>query len=223
MENEIQGMRTRTEQGRDQILLLHQKGVLDLFLTYFHEVGHVISNRYSFLEGDVLSPRDAERASVKISGKELATLIILLSAHKVPFLKFKMKGTIKGIADRILTAYTKDKWDPKSIELGHASEKKIKKIILEKDNGDIKTAHIDSQFNVTFKNSREGRDAEVPPIAVEKACMKILENSLLASFSYPEQNDQYKRSSHGRAHRVVETIFKKGWMIPSQLDMQKRK
>ncbi len=225
--NGIEGMHiSNPATGRSEILLVPKTELGKLFSLYFHEVGHELAIKLSFIQGDVLSVNETKKISVPLSRKEFARIVLLLFAESIE-MPLQMKGIIKRVADRILCVYSKGKWNPSSIEIKHASREEIVERIANQPRREISTLTVDQNKRATLRYTRKGRNDEVPAIGVEEACMRILTNSLnhIRFIDYGEASwdREYKKSSHGRAKKLVRYMYAKEIEFPSNVDIQKSK
>lgn len=206
------------EKGKSEVILVPNSNVFDLFRIYFHEAGHEIGNRISFKDGALLTPDQVLRTEVNLSLDEILTILNLFVLGKLN-IPLKMEGKIKKIADKILLRYTKGKWNPRNVELTHMSSKQMRRYILEETGGKISTATVNPDLSVDYHSTRAGRTAELPSISTEMDCLQILENSTGVELIHIPNNAV---KSHIRARKLIEYIHKRGWQVPSMVDVRGR-
>lgn len=193
----------------------------NFLMRYFHEVGHVLSEKLSFDDGEVLTVDECKYGIASLPSDLLALTFRYLYTPNLPY---SLQAT-KNVADMIISFFSKGHFNPDLLNLHtNVPPEEIYQLVLNA-NGSLGTSAIDEDGNLTYVSTNFGRDIEIPAIFCERGCLRILENTLnryLAPhreirFSFVFPNDG---SSHWRAHKFVERAFsRRGWRIPSALDL----
>ena len=189
--------------------------------TYFHEAGHVLGDELSFLNRKVLTPDEVKKSKVDFSVKERFSLLkrLYLKEEKT------FDTNELNLWNRILDVFTKGNFDSSEMELYCVPQE-----VFDEEVGLISfssTFRRGSQGEVVPISSRQGRNRELSSCATTIGCLTILENSLAVSIlgkkvldfeiAYPKM-----AGSHQRANNVVAKAYESvGWVIPSDLDLEK--
>lgn len=208
-----------TETGKSEIFLTPQSDIIYLFICYFHEVGHSLGRLYSFVKGDVLTAKECATTRVRLSPDEAIKIRLYMMAEPTN-IPFKMQGALKNIADRIVSVYTKGKWDPTSITFANAHSDALAQRILDQDAGVINSTIVHEDLSVESRYTRAGRNEEIPSMTAEVNCLKILSNTIKRELESPV-TEEFPKTSHTRARLLVDYLQKRGKNPPSIVD-QKR-
>jgi hypothetical protein len=200
---------------------------LNFFSTYFHEVGHILGDVLSFLQGDVLTPQEIAVTYAQVTSIEAR---LLLSQAVNPNMDWKSPNWNHRIADDILDIFSKGHFEKKHIDLHYpVPEEKIIRMLKAAPPSQRPGIKINSTGELEGDNTKDARNRELPAMYVETGCIKMLENTINRQFEYPQLaiglSQSTESTSHVRAFRIAQRAFQPNHTlyIPSLKDIKDRK
>lgn len=198
---------------------------LDFIAAYCHEMGHLMAKKLSFKGGEVLTSDEVKKTKIPLTFGQKLSLVKMIIGELTP-IKLGEPGptrpSVIQLANGLLKVYSKGNFDPESVpvHLNIPDEEFMYYINRVADTKNHNTISNDGKGNIIAKSTRNGRNGELPAIAVEIACLRILTNTACLEEVRYKPNASNRFSSHYRAIRIVHRSYKPGSKIsiPSQLD-----
>jgi hypothetical protein len=193
-----------------------------------HEAGHNASDEMSFADEEVeatkkpLTYEEAQKATIDLTDEEVEYLREAVeNKPTLDDLYWDDNDDIaKGVIAKLVSTYTRGNYKADPEKIHFEAPDTIAKRVLGGQYDAIKEGRI-TEVVVTY--SREQRNNEAAAMQVEHGCMTILENTLKAKGVDYVYVDRISDSpSHDRAQVLVDRVWKRGCMLPSQLDYKKR-
>lgn len=213
-------------------IFLPPASLINTLSTYLHEVGHIIGDDMSFQAGldnsdnaQVLSIDDVKNVYKMIQLSEIEQIFLrenLINNDKIE--SPESYDLLKSIANKLLKSFTKESFDPEEVTVNFVSQESLEQLAFESD---ISTISQDSDGKRYAKNSKEGRNSEIPAYTTEIICLQILENTL-HRYRLLDLNSEFiigttLSPSHQRAKNLLNRAFRgKGWRLPSMLDIRRK-
>lgn len=197
-----------------------------VLLTYCHEVGHFIADQLSFRGKKVLTPDEAKEETLIAwpdywYAKQLYGKMVYEGTENAPAHQVTVPT-----ANNLLRIFTRGWFDAKMINFHPVpSAQDIEQLINEGQKaGKILSSGIKVNVDgeLIYSESREGRNAEVPAVAVEYGCLHILTNSMRPY--HPFFLEQFVKTSNNPAERKAQSIAMRAyqgenWVLPSTKDL----
>lgn len=212
--------------GKD--IYLSPQGFIDGIATYCHEIGHLMGNRLSFQSGlkwwQLANVRSFDeikkyKISIYLEPREVDYLNQIIGTKE----NVALSGESLTIANKLLDTFFMGNFHPKVAVLHNVPRKELNIIVASEGCNTLVSKHGD----IFARNSRHGRDSELPSYTTEFACLLILENTLKKYWLMSSQNHFTIRTtispSHQRAKNIISRAFSsQGWRVPSMVDIRKR-
>jgi len=196
----------------------------NLMSSFWHEAGHIVGKKLSFLGGEVLTPDEAKQTVVEMTLLEKLKLHYLF--YEDTSAKIGIAHEVLPIAERIFNEFTKGNFSCQDLVVFcDMSQQEL--INIFKRGGKNPTLSIRDNQLVLRRNTR-GRNIEIPAYAVEVGCFHILNNSnrlpslyKYEGISFAERDPNY---NHTSALGFVRDAYEStGCMLPSLKDMKRYK
>lgn len=200
----------------------------DIFLfllrSYWHEIGHILSEGFRFRERDVLAPEEVINPSSTVELSE--NLIAFLSCSIRSTDTVPVSNKMKAVGEQFILYFTRGRFNPRNkVTVHKTTERQIAYMI--KSQGGSPTCRINDTDNKIYTiNNREARNTEIAALYTEYACLAILENTLAAAGVMEEEEfiiEVAPSAPYQRAHNIIARAMANGgkWRIPSMLDLTK--
>lgn len=208
--------------GKD--IYLPPNNFLSTAKNYFHEVGHVLGDEYSFQaglmpgeEGDVLSIDEAKVTRIDLTPEEVSHIRKYLFTGQ----EIVLDEIMIAVINRILTTFAKGNPIEKMFNVHFPTQAELEKMAYECD---IITSEKNEQGQLVAINSKTGRNTELSAYLVQFCCLQILENTL--KHYYLMANGSRLRiettfsPAHQRAQNIIAMAFRgERWRVPSMVDI----
>ena len=191
--------------GKDIYLLT--QNFSGTFPAYLHEVGHRMGARTSFFI-NTLSPQELTSAQIELDSRDLQALSVN------PNTDVKMENERLRLANKLLSAFFKGRFNPKQIRLYHLS-------LFELEN---KWDAIDTENE---PDKKEVRNMEIDAYYTQACCLKILENTLKTN-KVPNKHPnlfvlkEVSSEVHQKAQNIVAWALRNKIVLPSTFDIKSR-
>lgn len=184
-----------------------------------HELGHIIGTRLSFKAGEVLTPNEVKNTTIHFPQYVVMYLIGAYFQDEI-----EITDEIIEFVAQILDVYTKGNIDCREIDVIPISAKELVELAMQSTSNTF----VVQDGDPAFLSTKLGRNEELAAIATAKAVETIIQNSspyilriLFKIFHLTNSSAYGKISSHSRANRIVQRAYRsKGWIIPSEKDLQ---
>ena len=233
LRNEVLDSQEDREQKKDIVIsamklgnkvLLPPLRPVDLLSSYFHEIGHFISEQLSFVSNDVLTPDEAKETRLDLSFKETLYLVKTVFYGNRPMC---MNDRLLQSANKFLNVYTKGNFDVDPIIVQNVSSKEeLLEIFKEKAGKGNASIELAKNGELKAISSREGRNTELSAIITELGCLSVLENSMSYTLRWLLDDFNFHiytypgNTNYQRAYNIVHQAYKgTGWTLPSLLDI----
>ncbi|MBI5151277.1 MAG: hypothetical protein HZA34_01755 [Candidatus Pacebacteria bacterium] len=200
---------------------------IELFISMLHEAGHVLAKKLSARNEEILTPDKVKGTVVIFSDEEYRKLawhfLFGWRLKEIPEVFFP-------VIRRLLDFYAKGNFDVYSLKFTMCNTEEFANLVKKHK---IETIKRDSDGNIILTSTRKGRDIEIPAIATEEACLRLLmyEASKITRISAilsmilhitTTKATEYQKSSHGRAWKIVDRAYNsRRWVLPTDLDKAK--
>jgi hypothetical protein len=209
-------------------IYLTDSPLIFLFSDYAHEVGHMLGNKLSFLNGDVLRPDEVKTAHFQLTTADAS---ILSAVARGGLEKRGAIRTVKPIIDKILTIYSKGEFKPSDVKTHYkVSVNRMGNLIRKSREAHGSTKgllgwEITKDLNLIPLRTKEGMRGELSAYAVQVAVQTIIQNAIndLAPnqwYNAKIDNETLPGTFHDTALKIVKRAYAgTGWIIPSAKDL----
>lgn len=195
-----------------------------------HEIGHYMGGKFSFKERMFLSGKPKNVLTFdEIKGSKIS--LTLTESEKNRLKKALSHGRrVKPnedhlwVAEKLLRVFFRGRFNPKDLRIRAFTKSEMRRRMG-------KTPPLGAEKRgeeVMLRNTKKGRDAELPSHYTEFGCILILENTCEKygiDFGYDEICFcKSGMADHQRAQNIIARAFAgKGWRIPSDVDLVKKR
>jgi len=208
-----------------EIWLASTLSPIDYFLSYAHEVGHIIGGKLSFKTGDVLTPDEVKDTYIEMDSRKAAEIVDIITKKQ---LTPEDSRVLDSILLKYLEIYTKNNYDLNNLRVhSNIDPREMLTMIAGKS---LSTGAIKEDGSFNPNSTRGGRNIEIPAYTCQQACQQLLENAL--QNDYPglsidvtwEDRAKAMKDSHYRASAIVNRAYydTTGMILPSLRDITGR-
>lgn len=175
-------------------------------LNLWHELGHYIGKKLSFMNGQVLTPNEVKKTFINFDRKTRFRLYWLLILNNRP--RPGLARHLLPVAFQVIDVFSKGHFDPLEIKIvpDYPYNSLVKAFVEDRQRHESSVYTVGYNGELVAVSSPSGRNQEIPAVAVEAGCNIILRNSLGLSHSFQPTSFDL---SHERATNIVKRAYQK--------------
>lgn len=166
-----------------------------------------------------LTYEEANSATINLDPAEEEMLKRALQENLTTDDIFWEEDTVKSIIAKLVDKYTRGNYTIDPAQINFTTNEEVERRALGPYYEPVKSGKIKE---AVVQYSRERRNSEAAAMQVEHGCMTVLENTLRSrGLDYTYTDTTSDSPSHDRAAALVNRMWKRGCMIPSELDFKR--